>query len=159
MALMAIGYIGTANAAEKIRWEEIPARIAPFGTTIQGLRIQVTTVSGERHTGWKLEIDRDGLVVDKGWFAGPGPLETISREQVARIEIRRGRDVFNFTKGVALFALGPPVFCAGADLLWCLGTPIITPAAVGIAAASAPVTLLVDGVEFLIPPKVWEIVR
>jgi hypothetical protein len=41
----------------------------------------------------------------------------------------------------------------------CVFIPLVVPAFLAVAAGSAPVTLAVDGIEFLIPAKVYEIVH
>src|SRR5580704_7551034 len=155
--VLALGSIGSAQGAEKIRWEEIPARIAPFGTTVKGFSVKVTTVDGTVHKGYSVTVAAAQLDVDSG-DCGEDAIrrcvtETMARGQVARIEIRRGRRATDLTLdaliGAALYAgacfWGPHVGC------------LIMPFLAAVAAVSAPITLAVDGVELLIPPKVYEI--
>lgn len=148
---MALISAGAAHGAEKIRYEEIPARIAPFGVTIQSFGVKVTTVDGVVHKGRTLVAYATGLELDARQIPGP---------EVARIEIRRGRRALDFTLdslGIAVF-VGYACFAPGGGDA-CFLIPFVVPGGLACAAASAPVTLAIDGVELLIPPKVYEIVH
>lgn len=157
-SLLLFGLILTAAAqgAEKIRYEEIPARLAPFGTMIKANSIKVTTLDGAVHKSETMELQATEIRLAHEDLA---PWETIAGSQVARIEIRRGRRALDFTTDALWGGLFPVAGCIAGELDGCWLVPFVTPALVAVSAASAPVTLMIDGIELLIPPKVYEIIH
>jgi hypothetical protein len=154
IALVTVGCIGTAQAAEKIRYEEIPARLAPFGSLIESYGAKVTTLDGATHKGRELRLSPEQVELgEEGVFS-----QTIPKEQIVRLEIRRGRQALDFTFYCLWFALSPVAGCVGGDVDACVAAPFFLPV-IGFAAATAPFMLAADGIELLIPPKVYEIVH
>ncbi len=159
MVLMLFG-AGAAHGAEKIRYEKIPSRIAPFGATVKGLGIKVTTLDGAAHRGQSLRLEAAQVELGRGDCSEDAIrrciTDTIPSEQVVRIEIRRGRRAFDVTidglLGAAISVYGC-LFGNGLDLC------VVGPGLLALSAGIAPVTLAVDGVELLVPPKVYFIVH
>jgi hypothetical protein len=159
VVLAAIGCTGMAQAAEKIRYEEIPRRIAPFGTTVEAFRVKVIALDGAESAGRGLTFEPNRLRVWSGYSSWDLP-----RDMVARIEIKRGGWFYRITFSSIVFAFGGPGWACEDNpgptpLCLAYTSAVISPAAIAFAAASAPATLTVDGVRLLIPPKVYEIVR
>ena len=119
---------------------------------IKAYSIKVTTLDGAVHKSETMELQATEIRLA---HEDPAPWETIAGSQVARIEIRRGRRAFDLTAdglitgGLATYscAMGAFVFC------------VLGPGILAVSAASALITLIVDGVQLLIPPKVYEIVH
>ncbi len=84
--LLAIGWGGTAQAAEKIRYEEIPDRIVAHsgGAT-------VFTTDGMRHAGAKFRLEPDRVVL----YQKDGSIENIPVDQIARVAIKHERPHFS----------------------------------------------------------------
>jgi hypothetical protein len=151
--LLALALTVAVDGAQRIRYEEIPTRIAPFGTTIKAYCITVTTLDGMVHRSGTIALQATQINLDS---SAQG---TIPSGQVARIEIRRGRRTIDFAFDTAFVALSPLVWCVeggGSDP--CVAAPFYLPV-IAVAVASAPVTLAIDGIELLVPPKVYEIIH
>lgn len=157
MALMAIGCIGTATAAEKIRYEELPNHTEPLGRVAGGRRATVITGDGAKHVGRTFRIEPDRMVL----YVGNGSIEDILSTDIVRIEVKtRRRHFLDFTVNSILSAVYAPVIVCGGDLVCAaLAATVISPVSLAVAAVSAPVTLTATGIQLLIPPKVWEIVH
>lgn len=155
--ILALISSAAAHGVERIRYEEIPVRLAPFGTTIKAYSIRVTTRDGVVHgteamylQAAEVRLAHEDLAL---W-------ETIASSKVARIEIRRGRRVLDFTIDAFWGGLFPVVGCFAGYADGCFLVPFVTPALVAVSAVSAPVTLAVDGIELLCSrPKVYEIIH
>jgi hypothetical protein len=155
--------LGSAQAADKIRYEEIPAHLGPFGSVLAYRGFKVVTLDGKQHRGRRLRLELDHLRV----FHLNNSYEDLPGEQVTRIEISQGGRYFhhvveNAEIPILIAALG----CGGlswepAKLSpWCM-VPITTlfSPAWAYTAVTAPFFLAADGVAWLIPPKVYEIVH
>ena len=159
LLLLGLTLAAAAHGAEKIRYEDIPAGIAPLGTTVKGFRIKVTTADGVVHKGRSVWFKAAELELDDGDCSEDSlrkcVTETIPGAQVTRIEIRRGRRAFDFTVDALIAGALGAGFCFSGSLEECPAAPF----GAAVAAASAPVTLMIDGIELLIPPRVYEIVH
>jgi hypothetical protein len=157
MVLAAIGCAVTAQAAEKIRYGEMSSRLALFGYLIKDRCVNVKSLSGAKHPGTRLYLLPIGALV----LREDGSSEFIPGEEIARIEIKPcGGSFFGVTLRYALIALDPKILC-GDHHGRCVAASyaLLSPETLAFAVASAPFTLAVDGVTFLIPPKVYEIVH
>jgi hypothetical protein len=152
LVLAAIGCVGTVQAAQKIRYEEIPGRIAAHsGGAV------VFTTDGTKHAAAGFRVEPDRVVL----YRKDGTHEDLPSEHISRIEIkhRRGR-FFGFTVSRARDVAGGPLFLCGKDrVCLALAAAIISPIAIALTAGSAPVTLAMDGVTLFIQPRVYEIVH
>jgi hypothetical protein len=161
--ILAMGSMGAAQAAEKIRYEDIPNRLAIFGTIVGGFRVKVVTRDGSEHTGRALRLGPNGVLV---LGIADALKEEISSEDIARIEIRRGRHLFDSSIASATVAVETPELVCGFDekpsrSCMSIAALVLSPfeAAFAVfAVGSAPVTLAFDGAQFLLPPRVFEIV-
>jgi hypothetical protein len=160
--LVSMGCVGTAQAAEKIRYEDLRYRLATFGTVVGGFQVKVITRDGSKHTGRALLLSVGSVqILQKNDVAK----EDILSEDIARIEIKRGEYLFEYSLGSAEIAVVGPKFICSLDVESpspkCLAPMalLISPALMAFAVASAPITLAVDGVHLLMPAKVYEIVH
>jgi hypothetical protein len=155
--------LGSAQAAEKIRYEEIPGHLGPFGSVLAYRGFKVVTLDGKAHRGRRLGLGADHLQV----FHSGDSYERLPAEQVLRIEIRQGGRYFQHVVESVGLPLSPILICSD-------GFPIaggrISPAcAIPMAiifsplwtypAVVSPFYLVADGIAWLIPPKVYEIVH
>ncbi len=86
--IVTIACIASGEAAEKLRYEEIPNRLAPFGTVLDYRGFRVITLDGKAHGGRRLRLESDHVRI----FHLNNSYEDLASEQIARIEIRqRGR--------------------------------------------------------------------
>ncbi len=159
LAVVVMGSSGM-RAAQRIHVDEIPSRIAPIGTLVRCFGVKVTTVEGVRHSSgaFRLEQNRIGLIDDGFLYAGG--LSWIPFDDIARIEIRRGRRTVDFTLDSLGLGLLVAAWCipgGSADACWI--APFAVPGAIAVAAVTAPVTFVADGIQLLIPPKVYEIIH
>jgi hypothetical protein len=153
--------VATGQAADKIRYEEIPNRLAPFGRVLEYRGFNVITLDGKEHNGRRLGLESDHLRVfhsEKSW-------EDLPSEQIARIEISQGGRFFHHVADSAVIPVGIGVLLCGGDS-WGVGstlcaipvTTVFSPVW-AYTAATAPFYLAADGIAFFIPPKVYEIVH
>jgi hypothetical protein len=152
-----IGSIGMAQAAERIRYKEIPGKLAPFGTYVEWRRITVTTVDGAKHSGRQLLLQPDHLRVlrnDDDW-------EDLPSHDVARIEVRQRGRFLPYVEGAFWLPLMfPAAECENTHhpvICWTISSVAFSPAWVTVAAI--PFFLAADGIAFFIPPKVYEIIH
>jgi hypothetical protein len=155
---------GSMEAAEKIRYEEIPRHLAPFGSVLRYRGFNVVTIDGQEHRGRELRLDSDHVRV---YY--PKSNEDIPGHQISRIEIsQRGRFFHHIVDSAVLPVLAGVLPCV--DLMGnssspkCLmiATPLLTALFSPIwayTAATGPFFLAADGIAFLLPPKVYEIVH
>jgi hypothetical protein len=138
----------TCMAATKITYDEIPKHLGAFGSLLEHRGFTVTTTDGKMHTGRGLEIYSDHLSIHRGKHH-----EDLPKADVARIEISQAGRFFHHVVEDAQFVkdLADP---SESDL-----TIILVPPALAYAAATTPFFLAADGIAFLIPPKVYEIVH
>jgi hypothetical protein len=149
--MAAVGCVGTAQAAEKIRYEEIPRGVSSQGEAT------VLTIDGAKHEGAKFRLDSDQVVL----YRKDGSIENLPVDQIVRLSFKAERKhYFEFTVLSAAAAVVLPYWVCDGDLVCAvLAGTVISPAAIVVAAGSAPVTLALDGMRLLIPPKVYEIVH
>jgi hypothetical protein len=157
VVLAAIGGVGATQGAERIRYEEIPNRIAPFGSYIEWYSITVTTVDGVKHPGQELLLEPDHLWLVRKDDSG----EELPSYEVARIEIRqRGRFLSYAEAAFFLPLILPAMECEDSHhpvICWTVSSVAFSPMWVTVAAI--PFFLAGEGVTFFIPPKVYEIVH
>ena len=162
VALAAMACFGAGQAAEKLRYEEIPNRIAPFGSVLAYRGFKVITLDRKEYGGRRLRLEADHVRIFRG-----GDHWDIPSEQIQRIEIRQGG---RFSHHIVESAEIPLL----AGFLVCIERPwepvrvvagcfipvtaLFSPAW-AYTAVTAPIYLASDGIAFLIPPKVYEIIR
>ena len=164
-ALALAGFMGVGGAAEKVSYQGLQKRIAPYGSDLNHRGVNVTTVDGKKHSGGKLRFDSDHVRLFRGTI-----FEDLPRDQIAKIEIRRG-GIFgkHFGHGLVLPVVG--MFACGSGFMSdakigfaqeacsvIVGVALLPPA-LAYTVASIPVLLAADRVASLVPPKVYEIVR
>jgi hypothetical protein len=156
-----IACLGTCHAAEKFPYEEIPKHLAPFNSVLAYRSFRVVTLDGKTHAGRRLRLEWDHLRV----FHRNDTWEDLPSRQIARIEIRqRGRFFHKIVDGADAALFIPALVCGESNSARCMAgtsallSPLIAPIW-AYTAATAPFYLAADGVAFLIPPKVYEIVH
>jgi hypothetical protein len=154
-AVLGICSMASAQAAEKIRYEDLPLAPTPRQS------VTVITIDGVKHKGTQIRIDADHVAV----VDAHGCAENLPRGEITRIEIKRVRHFFDFTIASALaVAFGPELLCFEDTRRKCLAGAalVLAPIEAALAAfavASAPVTLAGDGITWLFPAKVYEIIH
>ena len=162
-ALLAIMSAGTVQAAERIRYEEIPTHLAPFGRVLEYRGFDVVTIDGKRHSGRQLGFESDHVRV----FHLDNSFEDLASGQIAQIEIRQAGRFFHHIVDSARVPLGMAgIACGGifAEPVHLSPACLVPVTAIfspfwAYTAVTAPFYLASDGVAFLIPPKIYEIVR
>jgi hypothetical protein len=158
--LLAIAYMGAGQAAEKIRFDEIPIHLAPFGTVLAYRAFKVVTLDGKAHDGRRLRLEQDHvrIFMNKTYEDLPG-------DQIARIEIRqtwrfvhRIVEAAEFPLAVAALGCGGLVSDNVSPVCMVPVAALFSPAW-AYTAVTAPFFLASDGVASLIPPRVFEIVH
>jgi hypothetical protein len=162
-ALFAIAGASVSHAAETIRYEEIPNRLAPFGTVLAYRSFTVITLDGKKHGGRRLRLESDHVRI----FHLNNSWEDLPCEQIKRIEIGQVRRYFHHIVESAEIPVGAAGLACG-ELsgervrlaLACMVpvTALFSPVW-AYTAVTAPFYLIADGVAFLIPPKIYEIVH
>lgn len=152
--MTALAVTTAAQAAEKISFENLKYRITPYGGVLDHRGVKVVTIDGAAHTGRKLRLDPGRVCV----FSGDR--ETcLSVERVSSIEISQGGRFFHHISNSAQIPVAlTELFCGGMDpgcevTVTALFSPVWA-----YTAATAPFYLVADGIAFLIPPKVYEII-
>lgn len=147
--------MSTAQAAEGVRWVDLPKKIGRSKMRSDGREdreYRVVTKDGLVHVGHRLTFSPTGVRP-----TDPGP--AIPREQVVEIRIRRDgrlKDAL-LAPGAVLFSgldSDHPLLFIGTFLL----APVLLPVALGVTAAAAPVVLPVEGIRRLLPDKVVRVV-
>jgi hypothetical protein len=154
--------IGAARAADHIRYDEIPQHLAPFGNVLAYRAFNIMTLDGKRHGGRRLLLESDHLRI----FRVDNSFEDIPSEQVSQIAISQaGRFIHHLVESAQRPILGAELLCGSITIeaestAGCMvpATALFTPWWVP-TAVSAPFVLAADGVAFMIPPKVYEIVH
>ncbi len=153
--------LAAAHAAEKIRYEDIPARLGAFGTVLEHRGFKIVTLDGKEFRGRRLGVDTDHLRV----FHGEKSWDDLPTDEVARIEISQGGRFFHHIADSAGIPVGFGVFLCGADsgAVWPTLCAIPVTAAFSpvwaYTAVTAPFYFASDAVAFFIPPRVYEIVH
>jgi hypothetical protein len=157
--LAVVASLSTAEASEKMRWEELQRRLGHRSTLpdsgtlwLENRDIAVVTQAGARFRGRAMHVTPLSLEI---WGYGL-PLQTISREDVARIIIRqKGRYLHDLHRAVTIarettdFALSD----AATPLLLFFIPPVWS-----VAVGSAPILLTAEGISRLFAARVIEIV-
>lgn len=155
VALLTIGGLYTSQAAEKIRYDEIPIRLAPFGTVLAYRGFNVTTLDGKQHRGRRLLLESDHVRV----FDRKSKWEDLSSDQIARIEIsQRWRFIHHVVENAVLPVL-PLIGCFETNPGYCILGIGLVPIFAAEATVMTPFFLAADSIAFFIPPKVYEIVH
>ncbi len=152
--------MGASQAADKISYDEIQIRLAPFGTELEHRGFTVVTLDGKAHRGRRLLLEPGYVrVFEKKTY------EDLPSDQVARIEVRQSwRFIHHIVEAVEFPLLAAALTCAApvsedVSLVCAIPMiPVFSPAW-AYAAVTAPFFLASDGIASLIPPKVYEIVR
>jgi hypothetical protein len=146
---------GTSVAATKISYKEIPKHLGAFGTVLAYRGFTVTTSDGRTHDGRRLLLASDHLRI----FHRDNSYEDLPNVEVTRIEIRQAGRFFHHVVENAGFAMILPLGIIAGGATCALPLVLLAPPVVAFAAATTPFFLAADGVAFLIPPKVYEIVH
>jgi hypothetical protein len=158
VALVSAASVSAGQAADKIRYEDIPQHIANFGTVLFHRGFTVVTVDGKKYESRKLRLEADHVEL----FLGDRPGEEVPSEQVARIEIRQAGRYFHHIADSAVIPVGLAMFLCGrpADDWPCdvIATAALSPVW-AYTAVTAPFYLVADAIAFFLPPKVFEIVH
>lgn len=153
--LLALATASTSMAATKISYDEIPKHLGRFGTVLAYRGFTVTTTDGKTHSGRRLLLESDHLRV----FHRDNSFEDLPSFEVTRIEIRQTGRFFHHVVDNAGFAAVIPLAAALGGPACALPVILLAPPFLAYAAASTPFLLAADGIAFLIPPKVYEIVH
>jgi hypothetical protein len=161
-AFVALAGIGTCQAAERIRYNEIPDKLGGFGTVLVYRGFKVTTLDGKEHSGRRLRLEADHLRV----FYRNNTWEDLPAEQVSKIKISQAGRYFHHIAESAEIPLALAALLCGGP--WegttlpfvCMApiTALFSPAW-AYTAVTGPFYLASDGVAFLIPPKTYEIIH
>jgi hypothetical protein len=146
---------GTGLAATKISYQEIPKHLGPFGTVLAYRGFTVATNDGKTHSGRRLLLESDHLRI----FHRDNSFEDLPNAAVTRIEIRQAGRFFHHVVDNAGYAVMLPILLGFGGSGWAIPSIVLTPPIAAYAAATTPFLLAADGVAFLIPPKVYEIVH
>ena len=87
---MTIACIASGEAAEKLRYEEIPNRLAPFGTVLDYRGFRVITLDGKAHGGRRLRLESDHVRI----FHLNNSYDDLASEQIARASERVNFPIF-----------------------------------------------------------------
>ncbi len=155
VALAAGACLGSSVAATRIGYEEIPKHLGPFGTVLAYRGFTVATSDGKTHNGRRLLLGSDHLRI----FHRDNSYEDLPNAEVTRIEVRQTGRFFHHVVENAAFVAMLPLGVALGGPAWAIPAILLTPPMLAYAAASAPFFLAADGIAFLIPPKVYEIVH
>jgi hypothetical protein len=151
------------KAADKIRYEEIPNRLAPFGSVLAYRGFSVVTLDGKKHGGRRLRLESDHVRI----FHLNNTFEDLPSEQISRIEISQaGRFFHHIVDSAEIPLLGAGLACGGffsepgnlSPACLVPVTALLSPVW-AYTAVTAPFYLASDGVAFLIPRKVYEIIH
>lgn len=154
-------FMGAGQAAEKIRYEEIPHHIARFGTVLEHRGFTVTTIDGKKHAGRTLRLEADHVELLHG--AGPG--EKVPADQISRIEIRKtGRYSHHITDSAVIPIMVGELVCMDGRIGCIVSITVLTLPITAVlspvwayTAVTAPFYLVADAIAFFLPPKVFEI--
>jgi hypothetical protein len=152
--VLALLVANTCMATTKTTYDEIPKHLGPFGSVLEHRGFTVTTNDGKTHSGRRMGLNADHLRI----FHRDNSYEDLPKLEVTRIEVRQAGRFFHKVVdnvGIALFF---PVF---AFLAPPSSIPLVflTPLGLAFAGVTTPFFLAADGIAFLIPPKVYEIVH
>ncbi len=147
--------LGSVQAAEKVRWEHLQERVRLLG---ESRSVTVITRDGSRHSAQRMEISFSEIAL-----FDDSKMAAVPRQDVARIEVRQRKRYYrHISENLAASILIPAFSCGGDpfDLnpaICALGIAI-SPPLWAYTAASAPAFIAADGVAFLKPAKIFEIV-
>ncbi len=146
---------GSGLAATKISYEEIPKHLGSFGTVLAYRGFTVATKDGKTHSGRRLLLESDRLRI----FHRDNSFEDLPNAEVTRIEIRQTGRFFHHVVENGCLVLIVPLSVGLVGPGAAIPGLLLTPPLVAYAAATTPFFLAADGIAFLIPPKVYEIVH
>jgi hypothetical protein len=153
--VLALATAGTSMAATKITYDEIPKHLGAFKTVLAYRGFTVTTTDGRTHSGRRLLLESDHLRI----FDRDNSFEDLPNFDVTRIEIRQFGRFFHHVVENASFAAVIPLAAAVGGPALAIPAILLAPPFLAYAAASTPFFLAADGIAFLIPAKVYEIVH
>jgi hypothetical protein len=162
LAVVTVLTAGLSEAAETIRYEEIPQHLGNFGSVLEHRGFKVVTLDGKEHSGRRLRLEPHQVWVFRGKAS-----ESLSSDQISRIEISQGGRFFHHVvigailpPALAAFVCGGGILADGTYPMACIIPLTVLASPVwAYLAVTAPFYLASDGVAFLIPPKVYEIVH
>jgi hypothetical protein len=155
-ALFIFVSISSGQAAERIRYEDLPYHLARFGSMLEHRGFSVTTLDGKRHSGRRLLLESDHVRIfhrDQSW-------EDLAGDEISRIEIRQTGRFFHHVGDGLGFILLPMMFAGNQDANTAacyMAAVIAIPPTAAYTAVTAPVFLTLDVVAFFVPAKVFEI--
>jgi hypothetical protein len=156
IAFVSLVSMGAGQAAEKIRYEEIPDHIGRFGEVLAYRGFTVVTIDGTKYQGRQLRLEADHVVL----FRDAGMGDSVPSEQVERIEIRQtGRYIHHVLYSALVPLLFGAVICqdSGSACLFIVSA-LFSPT-LAYTAVTAPFFLAADAIGFFLPPKVYEIIH
>jgi hypothetical protein len=153
--LIAAG-LGTVQAAEKIRWEDLQQHVGKLGELRS---VSVVTRDGHKHHSRGLTMTGDHLSL-----LSRQNIEDVARQDVARVEIRQRKRYYQHIGENVALSVGLPVLslielASNCDAGICIWGFVLAPPLLAYTVASAPVFLAADGIALLIPPKAFDIVQ
>ena len=142
----------TATAAERVRYEDISSRIAPFETTLKDREIDLTLTDGSTYHGNGITFKAKTVSIT----TLDGEVKELNSDNVARISIRnndRRRHLADgYNKGLSATFLCETPHTNSCTLGLIIGPPILA----GTIAAT-PFVLIADAVASMLPPHTYEI--
>src|SRR5712675_1749722 len=90
-AFVIFASVGATQAADKIHYEEIPARLGPFGSVLAYRGFTVVTLDGKEHSGRRLRLEPDHVRI----FHVNNTWEDLPGDQISRIEISQAGRFFH----------------------------------------------------------------
>jgi hypothetical protein len=159
--LVTIACTGAAQAGEKIRYQDLRKQLTHFTDTLANRGFDVVTLDGKQHRGRTLFLGADHVRIfhsEKAW-------DDLPSGQIVRIEIsQRGRFFHHIPESATYPLWGAYAVCGNINsnvVIWLCAVPataVFSPLW-AYTAVTAPFYLAADGVTFVIPPKVYEIVQ
>ncbi|HEV8040836.1 MAG TPA: hypothetical protein VGP62_18330 [Bryobacteraceae bacterium] len=151
--LLVLATAATSMAATKISYEDIPKHLGVFATYVEHRGITVTTADGKTHKGRRLQFTSDHLTIYRDKFQ-----EDLPKSDVMRIEISQsGRFFHHVVENAQMVKEFAEL--SGDEFMDPIGEVILLPPALAYTAATTPFFLAADGIAFLIPPKIYDIVH
>ncbi len=151
--LMILACVSTGQAAEKISYQ----RLLYLGSVIQHRGITVTTLDGKQHHGRQMNVEPDHLRINS---------EDLPSDQIWRVEISQdGRFFHHVVNGAMIPVAGAELICGLLSDFEHASPGCVIPLTVlgspswAYTAVTAPFFLAADGVAFVIPTKVYEIIH
>jgi hypothetical protein len=155
VTVLIAAWMDPVQAAEKIRWEDLQNSLGKLG---EYRGVNVVTRDGQKYQAAVLTVAADHL----GLYDRQN-VKDVPRQDVARVEIRQRKRYYrHIGDNVSMSAWLPLVslveFAYGCEAGICIWGLLATPPLLAYTIASAPVFLAADGMAFLKPATVFELV-